>query len=68
MVKKLNKLTFCEHQRLAEMQYGDIFVLFSLYVVLRMFRLPTDSVADLSIIPPPVVVPGPDSYIPHRGS
>ena len=60
-------LTFCEHERLAELKKGDILVMFGLDVVLGVLRLAADSVAHLSVFPSPVVVPGPDSDILGRG-
>ena len=56
-------LTLCEHERLAELKKGDILVMFGLDVVLGVLRLAADSVALLSVFPPPVVVPAPDSDI-----
>ena len=48
------------------MENGDIFVSSGLPVVILMFCLPTDRVADLPILHPPVVVPSPHCYISYR--
>ena len=62
-MKILRKLAFCEHQWLAQLNHGDIFVKLDLFVVVGVLRLATDSVAHLSVRLSPVVVPGPHSDV-----
>ena len=45
------------------MKHCDILIMFRLFAVLGVLRLPADSVAHLSVFLRPVVVPGPHSDI-----